>query len=1851
MTVLFFVRDEDLLKASHYKTITVPGHVHHGKWVDTYTKNALVSDDHDDAKVAAGQGSFYQKEAHKKAAVSVAGFHTMADAHKAAIVLHHATDLQTQASASAAVSGFKASMLAGKVPTASQYQAMVDAHSSVQGKVADTLAAKIGADQYEALFAQASAKAAGKKGAPAAAKASSPAAVAAPVAPSLASHDGDASKPLHVIPSDDPKAGYEVLVSAAQGGKFAVAVKDVDSGQTLPTVKLFDKESAALDHAFSLAAGKPSGAAPKADAPVVAPAAKVFVRAPTSVPAAPAQIPAASPGGVPGIQWDSHLLSAENSNAATHNKAVAKVKAMAEAGDHAGLQAFADAKAGAKQTYAKKQGKLAKDALEALKAPAGVPVSPVAAPVEAAAPAAAPDPHAAWKASMLAGVVPSPADHAAFMALPMAEKKGIFEDVKQALGGKGKVYALLNQANAAANAALAAEGPKDGDTKPVDASVAPSNPIDDWVEFNKKNWGNIKDLDDVEPFLASPGMAGPAALAAFGSGAFMEINEDPSLPASKALLGYISGLPAVAPSQKLHRVLGFGDQGAVDAYLAQLSPSLGKPGDQKKTVSSWTTKDPAAEGQSPMNNIALDLATQFGDHQVFLTLEAGHKSAKDVSFLYAKDGKSKPGGELLLPHGVKLDVVSVQKKGLVTHVSVREVQEGDTKPGAGGATLVLKDGRWHKYVDADESGEVPPVLVPVAEPSPSVNPHLAQFGPAASTPVPADVMAALDLMATYGSKFALESVVASNSQSPHVAAYAKKLLDAMATPAPASVPAPVPAKTVNVQASIYVFSEGSSHKFWAVSTHGGVMKTTYGKVGTKGQETNKTFGSAKLAEDAVKKLKAEKQAKGYAYNGGDAHAYTVPGEAAGPAPVAAAPVAGAQAVVKKLTNSQITDAVSAASGGKSSLMAPNVYSGAATNAALAGDANGVLGAFLNASDSDYSKTASQIKAVAVAMGIDVKSGGWVKGGPVAPSAAPVAPVAPVAQPSLAGLSAAQKKLAQIDPAMVAAWLDAPKGQAGPYSGFYDLVNKSTTIKFQKWATASKNYSGLGGSPLLASRFRSAALCSLFGKADHALTTGGELVKMGTPLVDGVEFVTDPAVVQKTLVFGDKSWVPAKAGPKEGDTKPGANGATLVLRDGHWVTLTKPVAVIKKLTPLEVSDAISKASGGIQVKFSTNDPGTAAKNAAKAGDAQGMLDAYQAALLNDIYPKTAKHIKAVAAAMGVDVGAGDWLQGAALDASAQAAPVIFTTTPPDVVTKSGALPVTSIDEWQKIGEKKGSNAGGTFRDKSGQEWYCKFPASEDHCKNELLASKLYKAAGIDAPTLKLVMQNGKMGIASKIVPGVSNVGAGIKNAQGAVQGFAVDAWLANHDAVGTGYDNLLQTKDGKAIRIDVGGALLFRAMGEPKGAMFGGVVGEMQSMVDAAKSQYGAAVFAGMTKDQINESVALVLDVPDDAILAMVAKFGPGNDLDKATLAAKLIARKSDLKAKYPEADALVNPPLPDPRKLPVSPDQLPMVPVFKGVSKVEAVNLANYLAAQAIYASALSGDFLALKKLKYQVVDKATGAVSEGVSFGDHPSSHIKQFFSAVVDYMEVLANPAAKKEKAWASDVFSDLGELSDAFKAHFYGITVGKVPANQRLGFWISLGQADAAADFMPSKVQYVSKADIKKGQASVAPLPDDLRGWMQDVKGSGSANNPYRAGLEQDNKGRSARKVLAQAYEHAVEFEEGTRISKGIDFPPEMMAQMQALQPGHVFQNPGSMCCSMNENWGWSGAATLTMIYAKGAKGLYNKGVGSHDAEGEITTIPGQRFMFLEKKANAKYGTEFVLLMLPPDETYVANINPPK
>jgi hypothetical protein len=211
--------------------------------------------------------------------------------------------------------------------------------------------------------------------------------------------------------------------------------------------------------------------------------------------------------------------------------------------------------------------------------------------------------------------------------------------------------------------------------------------------------------------------------------------------------------------------------------------------------------------------------------------------------------------------------------------------------------------------------------------------------------------------------------------------------------------------------------------------------------------------------------------------------------------------------------------------------------------------------------------------------------------------------------------------------------------------------------------------------------------------------------------------------------------------------------------------------------------------------------------------------------------------------------------------------------------------------QKVGRRMGSNPGGVYQDASGRRFYVKSLESPAHASNERLAAKLYQLAG--APTLRYVRTADPSEVATVFVAldktHLSQLSADERKA--AQRWLGVHAWTANWDAAGFGGDNQ-GVAGGMVLTLDVGGALEFRAQGDPKGRAFGTSVGELDLLRTDVGNPHAVRLFGDMSAADINGAIAVVTRIPDDAIRRVVADHG-----GSSALADKMIARKADMAAR------------------------------------------------------------------------------------------------------------------------------------------------------------------------------------------------------------------------------------------------------------------------------------------------------------------------------------------------------------------
>ena len=175
---------------------------------------------------------------------------------------------------------------------------------------------------------------------------------------------------------------------------------------------------------------------------------------------------------------------------------------------------------------------------------------------------------------------------------------------------------------------------------------------------------------------------------------------------------------------------------------------------------------------------------------------------------------------------------------------------------------------------------------------------------------------------------------------------------------------------------------------------------------------------------------------------------------------------------------------------------------------------------------------------------------------------------------------------------------------------------------------------------------------------------------------------------------------------------------------------------------------------------------------------------------------------------------------------------------------------------------GSTGAFAAVDDEGTQWIVKqYGGNQLQVQNEWIANRLYELGGAQVPEARLAKFEGQLSIATRrLPPGYTTIKASgaAKVGDSALirKKFVLDAYLANWDAAGLEFDNMLW-KGGKVstlTRIDQGGALLFRAQGAPKGSAFGKEILELKTLRDPAKNAAAARVFAKVADEDIIKAI-------------------------------------------------------------------------------------------------------------------------------------------------------------------------------------------------------------------------------------------------------------------------------------------------------------------------------------------------------------------------------------------------------------
>jgi hypothetical protein len=243
----------------------------------------------------------------------------------------------------------------------------------------------------------------------------------------------------------------------------------------------------------------------------------------------------------------------------------------------------------------------------------------------------------------------------------------------------------------------------------------------------------------------------------------------------------------------------------------------------------------------------------------------------------------------------------------------------------------------------------------------------------------------------------------------------------------------------------------------------------------------------------------------------------------------------------------------------------------------------------------------------------------------------------------------------------------------------------------------------------------------------------------------------------------------------------------------------------------------------------------------------------------------------------------------------------------------AKPV-DLSSWTKTAGPAGSNPGGFYTNPAtGEQIYMKFQQTGLHGDNERLASALYNAAGIESTVTLPGTFDGKPVTYSHIITGSKGDLTSHLNDKPYLEkiqrGFAMDALLANWDVVGNGQNNIMSDGSGNPIRVDPGGALLFRAQGKKKDSAFGNDVTELNTFLNPNMNSQLHGVYGSITTAKKLESARVVQKLSPANIDALV----DGIVEDKAVakqLKETLKNRRQDILARFNLSDSAQQAPAP-----------------------------------------------------------------------------------------------------------------------------------------------------------------------------------------------------------------------------------------------------------------------------------------------------------------------------------------------------
>lgn len=165
-------------------------------------------------------------------------------------------------------------------------------------------------------------------------------------------------------------------------------------------------------------------------------------------------------------------------------------------------------------------------------------------------------------------------------------------------------------------------------------------------------------------------------------------------------------------------------------------------------------------------------------------------------------------------------------------------------------------------------------------------------------------------------------------------------------------------------------------------------------------------------------------------------------------------------------------------------------------------------------------------------------------------------------------------------------------------------------------------------------------------------------------------------------------------------------------------------------------------------------------------------------------------------------------------------------------------------------------------------------SAEQLQCEFAVSNAYRAAGIRCPLYRLYGSGDELRMVGQWINGktlrrIDWNTLEYKNAAKKLQeGFVLDCLFGNWDVVGKVQDNIIVDANGEPWRIDNGGSLSFRAMGEKKTPQQWGADSTAEFKLMRTRNEKMERIYGSITEEQVKAGVERALKYRD-AILACI----------------------------------------------------------------------------------------------------------------------------------------------------------------------------------------------------------------------------------------------------------------------------------------------------------------------------------------------------------------------------------------------